>query len=425
MKTSKSEKNAQPGDKVSIKTRKKQEKGILLKSHDSSIVLLKLDSGYNIGIKKQDIEKIRVIEKAAEEKEPPEIKHMGKNRIDIVMTGGTISSRLDSKTGGVKSLTKPKDLINLFPELAKIIDIRKIKVPFMKFSEDMQGKDWKKLAKTVQESLNDANCQGVIITHGTDFLHYTSAALSFMLQDLNKPVVLTYSQRSSDRGSSDAKLNLECSAYTALSDVAEVVLVGHSSINDDYCHILKGTKVRKMHTSRRDTFKPINCQPIGEVYSNGKIKILSEYNKRNNKKVKIDAKFSEKVALVKFYPGQNPNIIDYYVEKGYKGIIIETSGLGHVSQNLIPTIKKAIKKGVVVCAAAQTIFGRLDPYVYSTGRKLLDAGVVFLQDMLSETAYVKLAWLLGHKQKGVEIVKKQMIENKAKELNPQLGIEFL
>jgi glutamyl-tRNA(Gln) amidotransferase subunit D len=423
MKTSKPE--AQPGDRVSIKTKNKEEKGTLLKSHNPKIILLKLDSGYNIGIKKQNIQKIKVIEKAKKTKQPPEIKHIGKNRIDIIMTGGTISSRLDSKTGGVKSLTKPKDLINLFPKLAKIIDIRKIKVPFMKFSENMQGKDWKKLARTVQESLNDKNCQGVIITHGTDFLHYTASALSFMLQNLNKPVVLTYSQRSSDRGSSDAKLNLECSAYAALSDIAEVILVGHSSINDNYCNILQGTKVRKMHTSRRDTFKPINCQPIGEVYPDGKINIKRKYNKRNNQKVKINAKFSDKVALIKFYPGQNPNLINYYVEKKYKGIIIEVSGLGHVSQNLIPSIKKAVKKGVVICAAAQTIFGRLDPYVYSTGRKLIDVGVIFLQDMLPETAYVKLAWLLGHKQKGIEVVKKQMLENKAKELNPQLGIEFL
>ncbi len=417
----------QPGDFVSVITKKGEEQGILLQSHEQGLILIKLSTGYNVGIKKSDIKKIKLLKKQEKEKLLPEIKHIGKNRIDIIVTGGTISSRLDSKTGGVKSLTSPEALINLFPHLAEIIDLRKIEVPFTKLSENMHPKDWIKLAKVVEKSLNDNQCQGVIITHGTDTLHYTSAALSFMLGKLNKPVVLTYSQRSSDRGSSDAKLNLECSAYVALSDIAEVVLVGHASSEDNFCCVLQGTKVRKLHTSRRDAFKPVNTLPIAKVFSKGNIEILRKYHKKNimKKKIRADTNFSDKVALVKYYPGQNPDILNYYIKEKYKGIIIETTGLGHVSDNWLSTIKKAIKSGVVVCAASQTIFGRLDPYIYSTGRELLDAGVIFLEDMLAETAYIKLGWLLGHKNKGIEIVKKQMLENFANEFNTKLGNEFL
>ena len=416
---------AEAGDEVVVKTNKGEERGILLESHEQGILLLKLSSGYNIGIKKSDIKRIGLLKKAGKEEQLLKIKHSGKNRIDMIVTGGTISSRLDSKTGGVKSLTSPEALLNLFPKLAEIVDIRKIEVPFMKFTENMEGKDWIKLAKVVEKSLNDKDCQGVIITHGTDFLHYTSAALSFMLGKLNKPVVLTYSQRSSDRGSSDARLNLECSAHVALSDIAEVVLVGHASMNDDFCYVLQGNKVRKLHSSRRDAFKPVNCKPIAKVFSSGEIEIFRKYNKKNNRKIKADAVFSDKIALLKFYPGQEPEIIEHYAKKKYKGIVIEMSGLGHVSEKLISEIKKAVKSGMIICAAAQTIFGRLEPNVYSTGRKLLDAGVVFLEDMLAETAFVKLGWLLGHKGKGREIVKKQMLENFAGEFNPRLGAEFL
>jgi len=413
------------GDYISVKTAKREEKGILLESHEPGILLLKLDSGYNIGIKQSDVKKIKLLKKAGKEEQFMKIKHSGKNRIDMIITGGTISSRLDSKTGGVKSLTSPESLLNLFPKLADIVDIRKIEVPFMKLSENMEEKDWIKLSKVVEKSLNDKDCQGVIITHGTDTLHYTSSALSFIFGKLNKPVVLTYSQRSSDRGSSDAKLNLECSAYVALSDIAEVVLVGHASINDDFCYVLQGNKVRKLHSSRRDAFKPVNCRPIAKVFPSGQIEVFRNYNKRNNKKIKADAVFSNKTALLKFYPGQNPEILEHYIKKKYKGIVIEMFGLGHVSENFIPEIKRAVKSGVIICAASQTIFGRLDPYVYSTGRELLKAGVVFLDDMLAETAFVKLSWLLGHKNKGREVVKQDMLKNFYGEFNPRLGVGFL
>ncbi len=242
------------------------------------------------------------------------------------------------------------------------------------------------------------------------------------MQDLNKPVVLTYAQRSSDRASSDASLNLQCAAYAAISDIAEVMLVGHASVNDDFCFALRGSKVRKLHSSRRDAFKAVNDKPIAKIFPEGKIEIMNSYKKRNNGKVILDDKFNDKVALIKFYPGMDAEIFDFL--QRYEGVVLELSGLGHLAvdearKNLLPSIKKAIDNGLIVCAAGQTIYGRLDPLVYSPGRKLMKAGIIFLEDMLAETAYVKLGWVLGHSAWKTK-VKEKMLENISGEINKRL-----
>lgn len=418
-------KKAKPGDEVIVKKVKGEESGILLESHEPGIVLLKLKTGYNIGMPKRNVKEIIVRKEAEKEAPEPEIKMKGKPIIDFYLTGGTISSKLDPKTGGVKDLTSPSEFFKLYPEIRDMADIR-IKKPFTKWSENMNEEDWIKLAKQVKNSLNDANVQGVIVSHGTDFLHYTSAALSFFIRDLNKPVVLTYSQRSTDRGSSDARLNLLCAARAALSDIAEVILVGHSSINDDFCHALRGTKVRKMHSSRRDAFKPINCRPLAKVWPD-KIEFISEHKKRNKNKVKLDSGFG-KVALIKFYPGQNPDILDYYLKEGYNGIVVEMSGLGQVitegKNNWIPKLRQVIGEGLIVCAAPQTLYGRLDPYVYESARRILKTGVIYLRDMLPETAFVKLGWAIA-KEKNGEKIKKLLLEDVSGEFNEKLGKYFL
>ena len=420
----KASKKAEPGDYVEVSLIKKSYKGILLESpeSDKGIVLLKLDSGYNIGFNKKNISEIKVLKKALEKKEELEMKKdKEKPNIGMIITGGTIASSYDVKTGGVAPLTKPEDLFRFYPGLFEKVNVLKVEVPFMKASEDMDFKDWQKIARTAEKLLNDVNIKGVIITHGTDFLHYTSAALSFFLKNLNKPVVLTYSQRSIDRASSDANLNLQCSALAAISDIAEVMLVGHASTNDDYCYAMPGTKVRKMHTSRRDAFKIINAEPFAKIYLD-RIEIISDYKIRGKGKVKVDVKFEEKVALVKIYPGQDPEILDYYTRKKYKGLVLEVGGLGHVptKRSKMPwtkKIKEVIAKGLVVCVTAQTIYGRLDLLVYSNGRELLNAGVIPLEDMLAETALVKLGWILGHKDWDV---KEKMLENIAGEFSDRL-----
>lgn len=425
----KQDKNIQPGDYVEVYLGKLIYEGILLEvpEDEKGIVLLKLDSGYNIGFNKKDVFEIKLVEKFKEVNNKIEVKKSrDKPNIAMIITGGTIAARLNPKKGGTDWLTTPQDLFKFYGEIFDKVNVVKIETPFMKASEDMDFKDWQKIAKTAEKLLNDSNIKGVIITHGTDFLHYTSAALSFFLGKVNKPVVLTYSQRSSDRASSDANLNLKCAALAAISDIAEVMLVGHASSNDDFCYAMPGTKVRKLHTSKRDAFKVVNGKPFAKVFSD-RIEIISQHNIRNSNKIKSDVKCNEKVALLKFYPGQDPSILDYYTKNKYKGIVLEVGGLGHVStmrsrKGWIKKLKEIQKKGMIVCAASQTIYGRLNPLVYSNGREILNAGVVYLEDMLSETALIKLGWVLGHKDwiKNKEMIKEKMLHNFSGELNDRL-----
>ena len=422
-------KNAVAGDYVGVHLTRQIYEGVLLENPEPGIILLKLDSGYNIGFNKKDVLEIKVVEKGLEKKEEIEIKKdKNKPNVAMIITGGTIAARLNPKKGGVDWLDTPESLFKFYPGVFDKVNIVKVEVPFMKASEDMDFKDWQKLARSAKKLLNEPSIKGVIVTHGTDFLHYTSAALSFFLENLNKPVVLTYSQRSIDRASSDANLNLQCAALAAISDIAEVMLVGHGSSNDDFCYAMPGTKVRKMHTSKRDAFKVVNAKPFAKIFPE-RIDKISDYNIRTTKgkKVKLDLKFEEKVALVKIYPGQEPDILDFYLKKKYRGIVLEMSGLGHAPtkrarNSWIKKLKQVQEKGLVVCAAAQTIYGRLDPLVYSNGRELMKTGIIYLEDMLSETALIKLGWVLGHADwaKDKKIVREKMLENFAGELSDRL-----
>jgi len=424
---------AKPGDKISLKTASDKINGVLLESYDKDSVLIKLDSGYNVGVKKEEVEGVKILGKSQKHEE--KIK-AGENKkvpyIGMIVTGGTISSRLDYSTGGVKWLMNPEEILNFAPKMFDVARISKIEKPFTIFSENMTAREWQVLAKKTAELLNKPENKGAIITHGTDTLHYTAAALSFMLKNLNKPVVLTYAQRSTDRGSSDTALNLTCSAYAALSDIAEVMLVGHGSIDDEFCLAIRGTKVRKMHTSRRDTFRPINDLPLAKIQEDGKVETINNnFNKRNeSKKVSCDAVFEDKTALIKFYPNASPDILEFLSKQGYRGIVIEGTGLGHVatsesSKSWMNAIKKCIKSGMTICFAPQTLYGRLDPYVYSPGRELLKAGVIFLEDMLPETAYVKLGWVLGHKNLAgnKNKIKEMMLTNISGEINKRINAD--
>lgn len=433
-------KTLNPGDKVELRTSERTWTGLVLESYDSEIILLKLDSGYNIGIREREVLDVKVLQKFVEkEKKKVEVlKNKKLPNVAMIITGGTISSRLDPKTGGVIS-TDEEEILNIAPELKEICNISRIEKPFMKFSENMAPRDWKKLAEVIEPILNEEDIKGIIITHGTDTLHYTSAALSFFIGKPNKPIALTYSQRSIDRGSTDASLNLVCAAKFAVSDIAEICLVGHKNLDDEICIAMPGTKVRKMHSSRRDTFKVINSEPFAEIskkeFPTGDdlgrgLKILRGFNARSDRKVKADIKFESKVAVVKVFPGSDPHVLDFYANKGYKGIILEMTGLGQVptsdgEHNWLPTIKKNIEKGITICGVAQTIYGTLNPNVYSSARELEKTGIIFLKDMLSETALVKLGWVLGHSSWVKEKkIKEKMLENISGEFNDRLEFGF-
>ena len=392
---------------------------------DPDSLVIKLDNGYNIGIR---VDKGTKVEKS-KHREPKAIKEeeefeLGKLKakkvrfnqkkpaISMIATGGTITSRVDYRTGGVTSLSNPADILQNVPELVDIVNIKDILSPFTIMSESMTHEHWQMLAKEGVKELNKSDIKGVIVTHGTDNLHVTSAALSFFLKNLNKPVAVVGSQRSTDRGSSDGGMNLVCASHVALSNMAEVGVCMHGSMEDTYCLFTRGTKVRKMDTQRRDAFRPVNDLPFARVYADGKIEAIQSANKRNSGKVILDSKFEPKVAIIKSYPGCSPKIIDYYVKHGYKGLVLEATGLGQFptsgKNSWLKTLKSASESGVFLCATAETIYGRLNPNVYSEGRMCRDQGVVYLGDTLTETAYVKLGWILA-KTKDMKKVGEMML----------------
>ena len=416
---------------VKVKTKDNKIFEGYLVNETEEFIVLKLKNGYNIGIKNNDIEEIekRDIEEKREERniKVPE----RKNKISIIATGGTILSRIDYRTGGVHMLTKPEELIDLVPDLLDYVEIKNIERPFSIASEDMLPDNWIEIGKIAIKLLKD-DINGITILHGTDTMHYTSSALSFIIRNLNKPISLTGSQRSSDRPSSDAFLNLFSSAIYNNSDIAEVAIVMHGSSSDNFSYAHRGTKVRKMHTERRDAFQSINDIPLAKIYPlERKIEILNKnYRKRNNEEPYLDDKINKKVALVKTYPGSDPDIIKYYVDKGYKGIVIEGTGFGHVptsptdsKYSWIENIKYGIEKGIIFVMTSQTIYGRVNPFVYSNARILYNLGVIYAEDMTPETAYVKLMYVLGHTE-NYEEVRKMFLTNIAGEINNRSLYEF-
>jgi glutamyl-tRNA(Gln) amidotransferase subunit D len=425
------------GERILVEKDGRSYEGILMpriELGDQMSLVLKLDNGYNIGIRFEpgvNIERSRTAEpKDVLEEEQYELgktkkKFLGvtfdpkKPPVSLIATGGTIASRVDYKTGAVRMQMEPKEFLYNVPELAELVNLRHISNPFTKASEDMDHHDWTEIAKEATKNLNSGD-HGVIITHGTDILHYTAAALSFFLRNLSKPVVLVGSQRSSDRGSSDAGMNLICAARVAVSDIAEVGICMHGEADDSYCLFLRGTKIRKMHTSRRDAFRPINDLPLAKVWPDGRLdKINPEQKRRSDGKVELDAKFEPGIAMLKAYPGSDPGVIDYHVRKGVKGFVIEGTGLGHVptfaKKSWIATIKKH-SESIPFVVTSQTIYGRVNPDVYTNLRKLFhEAKAIPGEDMLTETAYVKLGWVLGH-TKSMEKIREMMLTNYAGEI---------
>ncbi len=409
------------GDDVEVNSESGSFEGVLMprpEVGDNSILVLKLKSGYNMGINLGSIKEIFLVNKGKREFSFPQSDAKQKKdlaTIGMIYTGGTIGSKVDYVTGGVHMLIKPGELLHEVPELSDIANIE-INQPMAIASEDMTHIEWGKMAQETAKMLNDG-MRGVVITHGTDTMHYSSAALSFMLDNLNAPVVFTGAQRSSDRGSSDAFMNLICAARVATSsDIAEVGICMHETSSDDNCTFIRGTKARKMHTSRRDAFKAVNNVPICKVGRDGRIEYLSKHAQiveEETKKVVANTKFEDKVAIVKAYPNSDPDIVDYYAGKKYKGLIIEGTGLGHApvspsssKGSWIDPIKRAVDAGMIVGMTSQCLYGRVNETVYRNLRLLREAGVVYCEDMMPEVAYVKLGFLLGNQsaQKAKELL---------------------
>ncbi len=392
--------DASTGDRVEIRTEKGVYSGILMPKHAFSregIVLIKLDSGYNMTVPEDEILEMKIVERIGKRegitgKAPRGIGP----KIALINTGGTIASYVDYRTGAVHPAMSSEELLFSVLELSGIADVE-ADVLFSVLSENIEPKHWSRMAEKAAEALNSGK-EGVIIAHGTDTMGYSAAALSFALSNLNGPVVFVGSQRSSDRPSSDATMNLLSAAQVAVSNLGEVAVVMHASTSDDYCHVHRGNRVRKMHTSRRDAFVSPNSRPIGKAWPEGVE--LHDYRKKSDGDVEVRPDFSDKIALVYAYPGMSEDILDSILSRS-DGIVIAGTGLGHVKESLIGTLKSHIKDGKTVVMTSQCLYGTVNMNVYSTGRDLIKAGVVPGGDMLPETAYVKLSWALANLDCGI------------------------
>lgn len=363
--------------------------GTYITDRDGKVVI-KLDSGYNIGV-----DGSAILGREAPAPIPPVSvtveQHPGLRELAIISTGGTIASRIDYRTGAVTSQFNAEDILRAIPGLGDIARFRAHQLATI-LSENMTPAIWQDLARCIHDEIKDG-AEGVIVTHGTDTLSFSAAAVSFMLET-PVPVIFVGSQRSADRPSSDNVMNGLCSATAAVSDLGEVAVVMHATTSDDYCAIHRATQVRKMHTSRRDAFQSLGMPPIGTIsYPSLSVNLTPEARRRDSADLVLHEGFEEHVGLLSFYPGMSPDVLAAF--QGYAGLVLAGTGLGHVSGACIKELRDLIDEGTTVVMTSQCLHGRVCDRVYDTGRDLLSIGVIEGEDMLPEVAMVKLMWVLA------------------------------
>lgn len=409
---------------VEARTTRGTFRGLVLprsETSDAAHLVLKLISGYNIGLRHDTIESLeKVGYREANYKIPEQAFPVdpGKPRVKLFGTGGTIASRLDYRTGAVIPAFSPGELYGSVPELADICNLETEKL-FGIFSENMGPEQYLSLATNIGDAIRDGY-QGVVIGHGTDTMHYTSAVLSFMVQNAPIPIVMVGSQRSSDRPSSDAALNLINGTWAAAhGPIAGVQVCMFGPTSDRYNLLHMGTRVRKMHSSYRSTFRTLGNIPLAMV-ENGTMTVLHDEfpRRRDDREVDIKASFDERVTLLYYVPNMQPDVIDAVIDRGYRGIVFAGTGLGHVNRKVYPALARARDAGVPVFMTLQTLWGFVQMNVYETGREILELGVVPLANMLPETAYVKLGWALGVHGDDLDAVKRTMTTPIAGDMTP-------
>lgn len=393
---------------VIAKTTRGEFEGLVLprsETSDAEHLVLKLSSGYNIGVRHDTVIELAATGYKEAHYKIPEREFPSdpaKPNVRLFGTGGTIASRLDYRTGAVIPAFSPGELYGSVPELADICNLRTEKL-FGVFSENMGPEQYKVLAERIGEAI-DEGCDGVVVGHGTDTMHHTSAALSFMVQEPPVPVVMVGSQRSSDRPSSDAARNLIAATEAAAhGPIAEVMVCMFGPTSDRYNLLHRGTRVRKMHSSYRSTFRTLGDIPLAMVDDDGtltpihpQLRPRQELVERGEPGgVRVQAVFEERVTLLYYYPNMQPDVIDALVAAGYRGIVIAGTGLGHVNRTVYPALERAAAAGVHLYMTLQTLWGFVQMNVYETGREILALGVVPLGNMLPEVAYIKLGWALG------------------------------
>ncbi|HKM41117.1 MAG TPA: Glu-tRNA(Gln) amidotransferase subunit GatD [Methanocorpusculum sp.] len=378
-------------DPITVKFAGLELNGIFINRSGENAVV-KLSSGYNICVP----EYLCTSRGEAVPLEKPVLAPLNQDAnlplLSIISTGGTIASTVDYRTGAVSSKFTAEDILRSIPELAKIARYHTLQ-PFQVLSENMNPAMWQELARTIYDEISKG-AKGIIVTHGTDTLLYSAAAVSFML-DTPVPVIFVGAQRSADRPSSDNAMNAICSAQAGVSDLGEVVLCMHANESDTTCALHRATRVRKNHTSRRDAFQSIGRVPVGGVeYPGGTVVLAKDAVRRGTKELRLSDNLEPHCGLLQYYPGMNPAIFDAY--NGYKGLVIAGTGLGHVGTDCIAKIAGLTAAGTTVIMTSQCLAGGVCDRVYETGRDLLDAGIIEGGSMLPEITLVKLMWVLGN-----------------------------
>ncbi|MCS7122437.1 MAG: Glu-tRNA(Gln) amidotransferase subunit GatD [Candidatus Micrarchaeota archaeon] len=365
--------------RIKFRWRDREREGILV-NDTGEFLEIKLKNGYNIVLGREEVE---LIEEENIQTHRPEIVEEN-GEYSVIMTGGTIMSRVDYVTGAVYP---SYDLSGIIQRPSKKIFLSEIK-----FSEAMEPKDWQEISQLCYRELKDG--KRVIVLHGTDTMTYSASAVAFAIRDMNSPVVFVGAQRSSDRPSSDQNLNIRGAFAVADTDIGESVIVMHDTLSDRSVGIFRGVRTRKSHSSRRDAFRAIGQGKIGRIlYPEEKVVINQNYRKISELG-ELKNRFSYDVGILYFYPGMGEDVLEYFAQR-FKGIVLVGTGLGHVSPKLIPKIGEHRDKIFVI--TTQTIEGRVNLNVYRTGREILNAGVLGnLTDILPEVAYVKLSWMLGN-----------------------------
>ncbi|MFB6233674.1 MAG: Glu-tRNA(Gln) amidotransferase subunit GatD [Haloarculaceae archaeon] len=399
------------GDRVRVDRAGETFEGVLLPSSTPEHLVVKLESGYNVGVDR-DAAAVEVLE--SDVYDVADAQSAGESRIafdddlptvSLISTGGTIASTVDYRTGAVTAQFDAEDVLRAVPDLAGLANYRGRVVANI-LSENMTTDVWQDLAAAIHEEIR-AGADGVVVMHGTDTMQFTASAMAFMLET-PVPVVFTGSQRSADRPSSDNVMNAVCAVEAATSDCAEVLICMHADASDERCALHRGTRARKNHTSRRDAFETVGTTPLGTVdYDAREVHFRRDYDERADDDEREAAlglrpNLETDVELVKFTPGASPSRLEALSDTA--GVVLEGTGLGHVNTDWIPVIEDLTAAGTPVVMTSQCLDGRVCDRVYDTGRDLLDAGVIEGEDMLPGTAKVKLMWALANTESVAETV---------------------
>ncbi|MDG1546245.1 MAG: Glu-tRNA(Gln) amidotransferase subunit GatD [Candidatus Poseidoniaceae archaeon] len=409
--------------------------GFVIPAAAAGHITIKLVNGYNASYAIDSITSLEIventIEKASTEQSPATKFNESLPTVRILHTGGTIASKVDYKTGAVVARFEPEELISSIPELTDIANVEAVKLGNM-FSDDMRPQHWNKIIDASKQAFEDG-VDGIVVTHGTDTMHYTAAALSFSWAGSGgkspRPIAIVGSQRSSDRGSSDAAENLIAAVHWAANAPSpiggsgdSVVVVMHTSSNDGECSVHPGIGVRKMHSTRRDAFRGINTQPLAIISANNgrpSIQLSETYSAELELPITREVtttpdKYETEIRIPQFIAG--PWLVSEHIDAimniGCQAIVIHGTGLGHLPiddpegdapENTLVwrSLTRAINREVPVVIVNQCISGPIDMNVYSKGRKQMQMGILGHGIIAPpETVVAKLHWALS---KGEEI----------------------